>query len=450
MCNAAEKRYKKAIGKTVFTWLDTVKGGLTGEVIPELNEELFGITSSLVAGALLLGYGHAQEKEEFADSTEPIAFEQALQFLQSKIPMTKKEWLNLEPKLRFRSFTVARLAELDYIEAVRGRLTHAVKEGKTWAGAWQDVKAIAEAEGSAIRPGYWETVYRTNVQSAYNAGRLMQYQNNPPEAWQLLVIEDPRTSGICRGLAAIFRGNNALPANHNFWKTYGYPPYHFNCRTIVRAVHKQEIGRGTAVENIPMKTIRKQFRPQAGFGGNPLEKESWWKITPEMIARADKYGITADIVVQARELDMQSYFPELLKGYKTEYKAKGGGYVQKAVNWEYRETELSAAKRLAAAGHKVYLLPRSDLAPSPDMIIDNEIGEMKHIHTDTRRTIREHIRKAGGKQRARTLYIQVQTQKQKDRLFEIMTEEIVNLPTQTLLLNFNGSITKYSRNFFFK
>lgn len=361
----------------MLTWLDTVKDGLENEAIPELNEDLFAATSSLVAGALLLGYGHAQEKEEFADSTEPIAFEQALQFLQSKIPMTKKEWSSLEPKLRFRSFTVARLAELDYIEAVRGRLTHAVKEGETWAGAWQDVKAIAEAEGSAIKPGYWETVYRTNVQSAYNAGRLMQYQNNPPEAWQLLVIEDPRTSGICRGLAAIFRGNNALPADHSFWKTYGYPPYHFNCRTIVRAVHNSEIGRGTAVENIPMKKIRKDFHPQKGFGGNPLEKESWWKITPEMIARADRYGITADIVAQARELDMQSYFPELLKGYEIDYKGKSGGYIQKAVNWEYRETELTAAKRLADAGHKVYLLPRSDLAPSPDMIIDNEIGELK-------------------------------------------------------------------------
>ena len=420
------------------------------EALDDLSGDLLSVTETVIAGSLLLGYGHAQEKTDFADDTEPVAFEQALHFLQSKIPMTKAEWKKLEPKVRFRAFTVARLAQLDYIEAVRRRLTHAVQNGETWAQSWQDIRAIAEAEGTAIKPGYWETVYRTNVQSAYNAGRLMQYEHNPPEAWQLLVIEDTRTSGICRGLAAIFRGNNALPANHSFWKTYGFPPYHFNCRTIVRAVHKQEADRETAIENIPMKTIKKQFRPQKSFGGNPIEKESWWKITPEMIARADRYGITADIVAQARNLDMQSYFPELLKGYKLEYKNKNGGYVQRAVNWEYRETELTAAKRLADEGHEVYLLPRTDLAPSPDMIIDNEIGEIKHIHTDTRRTIREHIRKAGGKQRARTLYIQIQTQKQKDRLLEIMKEEITALPTQTLLLDFNGSVIKYGRNFFLK
>ena len=436
----------------MLTWLDTVKDGLEGAANPELNEELFGITSSLVAGALLLGYGHAQEKEEFADSTEPIVFEQALQFLQSKIPMTKKEWLNLEPKLRFRSFTVARLTELDFIEATRGRLMHAVKEGETWAQSWQDAKAIAQADGAAIKPGYWETVYRTNVQSAYNTGRLMQYEHNPPEAWQLLVIEDPRTSGICRGLAAIFRGNNALPANHNFWKTYGFPPYHFNCRTIVRAVHKSEIGRGTAVENIPMKKIRKEFHPQKGFGGNPLEKESWWKITPEMIARADKYGITAEIVAQARELDMQSYFPELLKGYEIEYKGKGGGYVQKAVNWEYREAELIAAKRLADEGHEVYLLPVTYKSKNPDMIIDNEIGEMKGFGFDgknpTLNTIKSEVQDAGRKQRGRFIYIHIAETMNPEIVLEAVKSEIGRTPIKKVFLDHRGVIKEYTRNSF--
>ena len=84
------------------------------------------------------------------------------------------------------------------------------------------------------------------------------------------------------------------------------------------------------------------------------------------------------------------------------------------------------------------------------MIIDNEIGEMKHIDSIKRGTIREHIRKSGERQGARILYVQIKSQKQKDRLFEIMKEEIASLPTQTLLLDLNGSITKYGRNFFLK
>ena len=125
------------------------------------------------------------------------------------------------------------------------------------------------------------------------------------------------------------------------------------------------------------------FKVQKGFGGNPIEKESWWKLTPSMIERADTYGITADIVAQARELDMQSYFPELLKGYESVYQSASGGYVQKAVNWKYSEHEMSVSERLANDGHKIYLLPRTDNAKSPDMLIDDELGDIKECSSLT-------------------------------------------------------------------
>ncbi|WP_253702936.1 phage minor head protein [Treponema denticola] len=420
------------------------------------------------ASSLLIGMEHAAGNISLADdtgqpdldisfSTEPLPFEEAIDFFKGKVSLTKEEWEDLEPKLRFRAFTVARLAEADHIEMLRGRLLHAIEKGEHFTETWKDVKAFTEEADQPFSARYFETVYRTNIQSTYNAGRLMQYQNNMPPAWELLFIEDGRTSDICRGLASIAGNGKALAASHSFWSTYGFPPYHFNCRTTFRAVYDYEIGRGMEIENVPMKQIRENFKPQEGFGGNPIEKESWWKITPAMLERADKYGVTADIIAQARDLDMQSYFPELLQDYDVMYKGKKGGYVQIAKTnkenknkVEHNDNEIASAKRLADLGHKVYLLPRSDFASSPDMLIDNEIGEMKHIHTDTRRTIREHIRKGGDKQRARTLYIQIQSQKQKDRLLQIMKEEIENIPTQTLLLDFNGSIIKYGRNFFLK
>ena len=204
---------------------------------------------------------------------------------------------------------------------------------------------------------YWETVYRTNTQSAYNAGRLMQYQNNPPPAWELLVIEDGRTSDTCKGIVSLVGNGKALSSNHTFWSTYGFPPYHFNCRTTFRAVYDYEKGHGMEIANISMPKIKRKFRPQAGFGRNPIEKESFWKITPAMIARADKYGITGDIVKQARDMNMQSYFPELLQNYDVVHKGKEGGYVQMAKNSDHSDIEIKSAKRLADLGHKVYLLP---------------------------------------------------------------------------------------------
>ncbi|QEJ96779.1 phage minor head protein [Treponema phagedenis] len=70
---------------------------------------------------------------------------------------------------------------------------------------------------------------------AYTAGRLTQYASNPPRAWELLVIQDGRTTDICNNIASIAGNGKALKADHPFWTVYGFPPYHFNCRTTIRA-----------------------------------------------------------------------------------------------------------------------------------------------------------------------------------------------------------------------
>ena len=410
---------------------------------------------TLISSAFMLGVFHAGEEQgavNAADETDvpPIPFSEAVGFLKSKVPMTKDEWLSLEKKMRFRAFTMAKLGEVNVIETVKNQLVKAMESGEGFAQSFETVKAIAKASGKTLKPFYWETVFRTNVQSAYVAGKLLQYQKFPPAAYRLLVIEDVRTSDICKHLLTQSGYGVVLPVDHLFWKKYGFPPYHMNCRTGICAVYDSQVGRdGNNVENRSMNSFSK-FKVQDGFGGNPIGKESWWKLTPSMIERADKYGITADIVAQARELDMQSYFSELLKGYEPVYQSASGGYVQMAVNSDHTPDELAAANRLADLGHKIYLLPRSYSASSPDMIIDDEIGEIKNIDSIKYGTIREHIRKSGEKQRGRIVYICIKKQKQRDRVFKVIGEEIQNLPLKTLLLDYDGTITTYDRSYFIK
>ena len=281
----------------------------------------------------------------------------------------------------------------------------------------------------------------------------MQYQNNPPPAWELLVIEDGRTSDTCKGIVSLVGNGKALSSNHDFWTSSGFPPYHFNCRTTFRAVYDYEIGHGTEIENIPMKQIRQNFKPQKGFGGNPIEKESFWKITPAMVERADRYGITGDIVSQARDLDMQSYFPELLQDYDVMYKGKKGGYVQIAKNSDHSNIEIKSAKRLADLGHKVYLLPETLRAKNPEMIIDDEIGEMKRLGFDVKKsttieTMKTEIKKAGQKQRARILYLEVADTISEDNVFKAIKSEIGRTPIKKVLFDYKGIIKAYPRSYF--
>ena len=95
---------------------------------------------------------------------------------------------------------------------------------------------------------------------------------------------------------------------------------------------------------------------------------------------------------------MQSYFPELLKGYEPVYQSATGGYVQKAVNWKYSEHEMSVSERLANDGHKIYLLPRTDNAKSPDMLIDDEIGEIKILEGNSYKTLIKRVAESSKKQ----------------------------------------------------
>ncbi|MDD6485875.1 MAG: hypothetical protein PUF61_02880 [Spirochaetales bacterium] len=90
----------------------------------------------------------------------------------------------------------------------------------------------------------------------------------------------------------------ALPVGHRFWQKYGFPPYHFNCRTSVCPIYSSQVAKtGYIVEDIPMNRFAK-FKPQKGFGGNPLEQENWWKMTDNMLKRAKDFGIIELMVFQ--------------------------------------------------------------------------------------------------------------------------------------------------------
>ncbi len=322
---------------------------------------------------------------------------------------------------------------------------------QSFSEIWDEFKKIGSDAGIDISAGYFETVYRTNIQSAYNAGRLMRYKNNAPPAWELLFMEDGNMSEICTALMNEV-GGKAIKSDDPFWSTVGFPPYHYNCRTTFRAVYDYELNEG----EIALAAPKESAPLDNGFGGNPLEKESWWKITPGMIERANQYGITANIVAQARELDMQSYFPELLQGYEVIEKGKRGGYVQAALNAEHDDLELASAKRLADMGHKIYLLPTTRKNKSPDMIIDNELGEMKGFGYDekhpntTQQTMQTEIKRAGQKQRGRVLYLTVADHIDIKTVHAALDNEVWRTPITKVMIDYKGVLQEYPRKLFLK
>jgi hypothetical protein len=171
--------------------------------------------------------------------------------------------------------------------------------------------------------------------------------------------------------------------------------------------------------------------PAAGFGAYPLDKESYWRLTPEMAERARRCGIDGEIAAAAARLGMTQYAEELLgEGLETLYPGGGkfnpgetDGYVIKAKSarpggrnerdrmGHVRETdEIGLAVKAAEQGHQILFMPadrrRGTKNRGPDILIDGQVGEIKHIFSRGKETLENAIA-ASRKQHASFVLVEI-------------------------------------------
>lgn len=253
-----------------------------------------------------MGMDHSSSDIELSDTgdeadPEPASFDEAIVFLRSRIPMKKKEFEKLDSRLRFRAFTVARLAQYDAIEAIKQQLIKAQSSGVSVAEFWAQTgrdEFLKKAGFHKSNPWYWEVVFRTNVQTNYNAGRLMQFRQSPPKYLKFIGIDDGRQTQICRSRSGI-----VLPAGHPFWSS-NWPPLHFGCRSTVRGVDAVE-AKLLGIRPTSPKELDEVVPVQEGFGEDPLDKGTFYRLTPEMKERARQYGIEEEIISLAKRLSVK-------------------------------------------------------------------------------------------------------------------------------------------------
>lgn len=112
----------------------------------------------LIGSSYMLGLIHAEEenperKINAADETEipAVPFSEAIQFLKSKVPMSKTEWNKLEPKLRFRAFTVAKLGESEIVNKAKQILVNALEKGGSYSSTWEELKKKVNVDTFGIK-----------------------------------------------------------------------------------------------------------------------------------------------------------------------------------------------------------------------------------------------------------------------------------------------------------
>lgn len=196
--------------------------------------------------------------------SSPESFDEAVYWFRKRVPMTDAEYEKLDADAREKAFTVARVAQLDVVAQTWDALDRAISEGTSYEDFRKEMEPALTAAWGGERPWHLETIFRTNTQLAYGAGRWTELTQpaimKARPFWKLSVIMDGRTSDICAALA-----NTVLPADDAFWQTHN-PPLHHNCRTGIIALTEQQ-GAGQETDKTPSTDSAD------GFGLAPSEQE---------------------------------------------------------------------------------------------------------------------------------------------------------------------------------
>ena len=182
--------------------------------------------------------------------------ENAVAFMKSKGYAITWNWQEMLDQAHDQAFTVAKAMNLDLLSDIRGALETALQDGQTLtqfikalqptleSQGWWGKQVIVDSNGGAEMvqlgsPRRLKTIYQTNLQSAYMAGRKasMEETADTHPYWMYIAILDGKTRPSHRALhGQVFRHDDPI------WAAI-FPPNGFNCRCRVVALSEAAVKR---------------------------------------------------------------------------------------------------------------------------------------------------------------------------------------------------------------
>lgn len=192
------------------------------------------------------------DPEIIAEAVQPDA---AIKFWQERAKLTWEEAKGLAEGAKARAFYVTGLSQQDLVKLVSDGIEAALANGELLPQFKERILAAIKTQG-------WhdyriENIFRTNMQSAYAAGRYkkMQAVKASRPYWQYMAVMDRRV----RPSHAVLHGK-VYPADHEFWDS-NYPPNGFRCRCGVITLSERQV----KAQGLP---VEKEM-PQAGMWTDP-------------------------------------------------------------------------------------------------------------------------------------------------------------------------------------
>lgn len=226
--------------------------------------------------------------------------EEAIRYFESKGYAIGFNWHDVEARAHATAFTVAGVLKQDVLADIRGGLDAALKNGETmeqfrrrltpvleqkgWLGKGLKADEDGVLEGKKLTPRRLKTIFETNMQAAYSAGRYEEQLANAEfrPYWERIGVMDSHI----RPSHAALHGYIAR-YDDPVWQ-FMYPPDGYGCRCRIRARTQADVDRlKVTVQHSEIIEVEQAwgpndsrrvsaiqwngelYTPDAGFGHNP-------------------------------------------------------------------------------------------------------------------------------------------------------------------------------------
>jgi SPP1 gp7 family putative phage head morphogenesis protein len=203
------------------------------------------------------------KKPEYTIKPEPLTLVEAVKRFKQIMPVEMEQYRKLEEELKPKYFTISRVEGEDIVTKIKGFIEESLEKGTPFQEFRKNVDELFERLGfGPSDPWHLETVFRTNIQTAYNAGNWEKMQE--PEFvdmfpyYRYSSVLDSQTRPAHRAMHG-FIAHRDDPIWEQWW-----PPNGYRCRCGVIAINKYRAKREGIKVSKPMDLL-----PDKGFVNNP-------------------------------------------------------------------------------------------------------------------------------------------------------------------------------------
>ncbi len=224
-------------------------------------------------------------------------FKEAVDYFRNKVNLPTKTYRDIQHGAHTKAFVVAGATKEDLLADFRSAIDKAISLGTSLQEFRKDFDNIVKQHGWSYKGSRgWrsKTIYATNIQTAYAAGRYKQMTD--PDVlkrrpyWQYLVGDSKK-----HRKEHLKWNGLILPANDPFWETH-YPPNGWGCKCRVRSLSENDLKRmGRKPDKAPQDSsdVHPDWRYNIGEAayGNPFiqhelnengeTKYVWKEVIPE-------------------------------------------------------------------------------------------------------------------------------------------------------------------------